>query len=120
VLVISGGSSESAHFASVAAIGDHGDMIKRLVWVGVVVLCACGGDSSSADTQTEQVNNSCPSQPSLLKGTKSSGDACSGAADCAPTCCSCASGGKTFLGVACVNGKCGDACANITPGSLCN
>ena len=69
--------------------------------------------SSSSDSNTEQVNGGCPSNPSTLTGSKSDGESCSASTECQPTCCSCSSGSNQWLAVYCLNGKCNSsgACA---------
>jgi hypothetical protein len=83
--------------------------------LSAVAACASDdGGSGSNLTSTEQVNNSCPSDPAILTGTVAVGGSCTAAEDCAPTCCSCQDGSQ-YLAVNCVDGKCAgasDACPN--------
>ena len=61
--------------------------------------------SATVSSQAEQLNGSCPSSPQKLKGTASTGSACSTFADCKPSCCDCSSSGS-YLAAACVDGLC--------------
>lgn len=80
-----------------------------------------GGGSTSTSSKGEQINGSCPSQPSQLTGTKSDGQSCESYTDCAATCCACAKGGNHWLAAACVNGKCSQsgACSATADSSWC-
>jgi hypothetical protein len=97
--------------------------MTRLACV-LLVVCACGGDDGSGgsrDVATEQLNNACPSTPTILTGTKPGGAACTSARECMPACCSCSTGGKQYLGAACIDGACvANACPETEPGFLCD
>lgn len=77
---------------------------------------------SNVSRSAEQQNGTCPSSPSSLKGTGATGASCSTYADCRPACCSCDASTRSFLGAACIDGKCadkGDACYVSDKGTLC-
>lgn len=109
-------------------------MFVRIGWfsliafAGAAVVVACSGDGSSSSSssssdsaQGEQQNDSCPSSPSTLTGTKGSGEACSSYSDCAPVCCSCAGSAKKYGAARCQNGKCvTTACSAVSTSSFCN
>ena len=74
----------------------------------------CGG-SAKTDNATEQAVGACTRPPLVLSGAAAEGAACSVAADCKPSCCTCDSGGKSWSAASCVGGKCAaaaTACAN--------
>src|SRR5688572_30367173 len=87
--------------------------MKRLLLV--CLMLGCGGDDGSTDTQTEQLNNACPAMPSVLKGTKGTGQACVSATECLPSCCSCSTGTNRFLAAGCIDGKCVEGCSVAEP-----
>ena len=76
----------------------------------------CGSGSPAADATAEQYGGMCPSPSRNLVGTTAAGGACASAQECAPTCCTCAMGGKSFLAASCAGNACAkpaDACAAI-------
>jgi len=55
---------------------------------------------------------------SCLGGSKTAGESCQGAEDCAPTCCVCPGDAGAFAAASCVNGLClggNEACARSLP-----
>lgn len=102
-----------------------------LAALAVGALASLGGCGSSppALTAAEQFAGMCPTKSSDLNGKKQPGDKCSSAEECAPFCCTCPTGTKTFLAASCMNGVCdtmANACANnlaadnSTSGAFCD
>lgn len=105
-------------------------VLLRVFFVGVIGCVGCsnntssmdggnnGKDSSSQTTQDssntttsskgEQINDQCPSSSSVLIGTGAEGATCSSYSDCKPSCCACQDSAQTYLGAACIDGKCAD------------
>ena len=102
-----------------------------VVAISLVLTSACSSASTtpapyappSGDRVTEQVNGSCPTPSSVLRGTKPTGDVCTEGADCAPICCPCSNGtNREWLAVHCKSGVCvgaPDVCTDTADPTLC-
>lgn len=80
------------------------------------------GGPANVSSRAEQENNGCPTSPTVLQGTGGAGKACSTYADCLPSCCDCASGSRSYLAAACIDGKCGDkpdTCYRAKSSTMC-
>jgi hypothetical protein len=78
-----------------------------------------GGGGAGKSSGGEQSNGSCPSSPHVLTGTKSNGSACQSYDECAPSCCSCPSGGGQWLAAECSSDTCSQesACSDTLSGN---
>jgi len=91
--------------------------MRREVRVAVLVLILSGCSSSSeAPVQIEQTKGRCPASPRYLFGAKAAGAACVNLFECAPTCCSCPNGWRSFLSARCTDGRCADDAATCAVG----
>ena len=89
-------------------------MTRALALLVMMTATACSSISTpapyvppSGDKVVEQVNGSCASPSSVLKGTVAAGGACTEGADCAPVCCPCNNGtNREWLGVHCSSKVC--------------